>query len=162
MAINKKVTTDNSEEVERPSKADEQPLERAVDPNLDYPTDESQDDHVEYGFEEPEVEPLPVYMVEPPPVEQELRKWTSEQLSVDDVARRIAGGNRNRSLLTVVNHSSNDVFIGPGYDVNTGNSGRIEANSSQEFKHVQEMWAICSSGNTATLSVFTEYVVADD
>lgn len=146
----------------RPPKTDEQTAVR-TNPDEEWPSEQVGD--LAYGFpdEDEEPEPIPIYQVSPPPVAFPRKLWNSSQYKITDTPQRIVGGRRSRYSVAIVNHdAANDVFIGPEMGVQGVVNGKIIAGASIELTHNGSVWAICSSGLTATVSIFEEYQAEED
>lgn len=148
-------------EPERPSKADVPPETRAVDPEVDYPTETT--DIVEFGYgEDEEAEPIPVYLVEAPPAAYELIRWSSDRFTLQDDAVMVAGDNRNRKSVVIVNHdAANDVFVSPEQSNARAFFGKIAAGAALELSCNTRVYALCDANLTAEISVFQEYVISE-
>lgn len=146
----------------RPPKTDEQTTVR-TNPDEEWPSGVTE--KVDYGFpdEDEEPEPIPVYQVSPPPDAFPRKLWNSSNYLIKDTAQRIVGARRSRYSVAIVNHdATDDVFIGPEMGVLPNVNGKIAAGASIELTHNGSIWAVCSSGLTAALSIFEEYQAEED
>lgn len=148
-------------EPQRPSTFREDPYERTEDsPTVDYPIDEP-DEEIEYGFETSEVDPIPVYQVEAPPQAQEIVQWSSERFTVGTTPVMVAGDNRNRKSVSIINHSTNDVFLAPIYSTQVAFLGKIDPGASIELTCNSRVYALCDTDTSAEVSVYQEYVLIE-
>lgn len=115
----------------------------------------------ELGWPEPELEAIPVTVVQPMPRDIPLLGWTSEFYLVRDVPQRILGARRNRVVARIVNNGAVDVTVGPDQGVTAGRAGVLVADQAMKFTHNGEMWAVCASATETTLTIVTEYEIED-
>lgn len=142
----------------RPSH-DESVQERTISPDVDFPTEESTEPE-QLGWEHSEIEPIPVYQVGIPPVADVIVGFGSDRYTVTTNPVQCAGANRNRTSLSIVNHSTtNEVYIAGTPQVSSAFSGKIDAGASLDLEHNSAVWAICATGESAEISVFQEYTL---
>lgn len=144
----------------RPSH-DESVEERTIPTDVDYPTLESE---LSEQFEEPIVtEPTPVYIVGIPPKEDVIIAFSSDRFTVQDDPVQCAGANRNRKSVSIVNHAAaNAVYVGGNPQVSSEFSGKLVAGASLDLEHNSAVWVRCATGETAEISVFQEYTLAEE
>lgn len=148
----------------RPSHFRETPEERTeLEPQQDYPTEAEVEVDDDYGWPAADMEPIPVYITEVPPVDQKITDWNAATIVVSDGEPiQLTGANRNRTRLLVRNNdAANSVrlsrdAITPGYLAYT-----LPAGANVEMLHNSGLWAACDAGETAEVSVLTEYDLKD-
>ena len=83
---------------------------------------------------------------------------TAVRHSVSDAASRAVGKNAQRLRVTLVNRdAANDVFISSNM-LDSSSGFQLSAGETITIETRDEIWAICASGNTATLHVLQEFV----
>lgn len=127
----------------------------------DYPTDE---DTTIVEFPEPDwsaAEPIPVYVVNPASA-PEVKDWSSSRAYVTTQPVEVAGARRNRSRLFIRNEGPDDCYIGgDATTVSAGHSYKVGATNDRviELWHNSSVFALCASGDEATLNIIDEYTV---
>lgn len=147
--------------IERPPGSMETVEERREEPGQDYPSS-ADVGHVPVTPVMTEDDAVLVRVVGTPAPPETDVNWQAYRAFVEDDTVQIAGASRNRTRLFVRNGNAaggDSVFLMP-----TGTTPRefgyvLEAQDTAEFFHNQQVWARCAAGDTATLSVFVEYVV---
>lgn len=126
----------------------------------DYPT---QEDAAPIQLPEPdwsETNPVPVVIVSDAETPQ-FRDYSSDRFTVQaNDAAEIAGAKRTRTRLLITNNDeTNSVFIDKHPLMSVSMVYEIRADQTLEMFHNQSVWARCSSGQTADISVIQEYDV---
>lgn len=152
---------------ERPSTFNERVEERTeIEPEDDYSvTGDSDPAPDTYGFPPEDQQPVPIYLVEPPPVQQEIVKWSGNRYTVTNrQSVLLAGDNRARKRMLVTNHDATaSVFLTPDEDTNTDFMPEVVAGATVELFSNTRVYAICDDTNTeANVSIIQEWVVNDD
>jgi len=93
---------------DRPSHFREDQNERDIVPSPDYPTE--MEESVDLGFL-PAANPVPVYLVEPPPADRTLRQWSTGQMTLTGSGQELSGADRRRTRMVVVNNDTDATVL---------------------------------------------------
>ena len=134
-------------------------VDRGEPPEEDYPTPESP--QIEYESEA-EVEPVAVYLVD----QQERRQsvgWRGSVFFIDSSQTvQLAGKDRDRTRLYLYNAGPETVYLDSSRTMVAGFSYALTANTALELTHNDNVFAICASTETASVSVASEFVTDSD
>jgi hypothetical protein len=142
-------------------------VEDTQDTREDYPTTDDFIDSNEYGWDETAVEqPLPVYLVAPPPMDVDRHVlWRGgNALIVSDRATQIAPKRLSRVRLFIQhqNPSGDSVFLVSDPSEPEWAGFELMPGESVEMRHTQDVWAITRVGDTSQrISISDEYYLVD-
>lgn len=145
----------------RPPGSMETVEERREEPGQDYPSG-ADVGHIPVTPVQTEDDAVLVRVVGTPAPPETDVEWEAYPAFVENRSVEIAGANRNRMRLFIRNGNAaggDSVYLTP-----LGSTPRefgyvLEAQDAVEMFHNRAVWARTASGDSATLSVFVEYVV---
>lgn len=152
------VNTPQLAEPDRPTHFREDQNQRDILPEQDYATQHVDEPH---GFL-PAANPVPVYMVEPPPADMTLRDWTGNTTTLAAAGQgiRILGPDRRRTRFKITNlDGANTVIVSKGQSSVDTVGFTLAAGKTEEFFHNSDVWVRSTAG--AAISWFEEHQVEE-
>lgn len=125
-------------------------------PDYEVPGDEETPDVA--VADEDASEPLPVTIVDSP-APREAWRWSGSRYPINaDRATRVAGQDLVRRRIVLHNNdSANSVFLLSNITQPVWSAYQLAPGETLELLHNGDVWAICDTGDTAELSVASEF-----